>query len=87
MQKRWAANKGLFELLQEKWDMSKRLVMFQDLGELPSEDLWLSARKNSRLSHSRSSYCGTVDTNQTGNLQVVGSIPGLDQWVKDPALP
>ena len=35
-----------------------------------------------------SSHCGSVGlANPTRNHEVVGSIPGLVQWVKDPVLP
>ena len=34
----------------------------------------------------RTSRCGTAETNLTRNHEVVGSIPDLFQWVKDPAL-
>ena len=33
-----------------------------------------------------SSYCGAAEMNPTSNHEVVGSIPGLAQWVKDLAL-
>ena len=35
----------------------------------------------------RSSHCGEAEMNPTRNYEVVGLIPGLAQWVKDPALP
>ena len=35
----------------------------------------------------KSSHRGAVATNLTRNHEVAGSIPGLVQWVKDPALP
>ena len=34
-----------------------------------------------------SSRCSAVEMNPTRNHEVLGSIPGITQWVKDPVLP
>ena len=34
----------------------------------------------------RSSHCGAAEMSLTSNHEVIGSIPGLIQWVKDPVL-
>ena len=36
---------------------------------------------------SQSSPCGATEMNPTRNHEVVGSFPGLAQWVKDLAFP
>ena len=46
-------------------------------------------KKNMEVSQktkNRSSRSGAAETNPTRNHEVVGSIPDLTQWVKDPAL-
>ena len=42
---------------------------------------------NYQKEKSGSSHRGAVETNLTRNHGVVGLIPSLAQWVKDPALP
>ena len=49
-------------------------------------ELALLILKDSKRKRMRSSHPGAVETSLTRNHEVVGSIPGLAQWVKDPVL-
>ena len=44
-------------------------------------------RKRNKNIKFRSSCCSLAVTNPTSIHEDAGSIPGLTQWVKDPALP
>ena len=57
-----------------------------DVQALPRKFLIKSEPTFKNL-HFRSSPHGTVEMNPTRNHEAAGLIPGLAQWVKEPALP
>ena len=63
--------------------------MYINIGSLcctPKTKITLYINSISILKNTRSSHCGAAEANLTRNHEVVGSIPELTQWVKDPVL-
>ena len=66
---------NILSCFQRKW-----LYLGQYVGKFKAK---VTLKNNIYLGSSRR---GTVEMNSTRNHEVVGSIPGLTQWVKDPVL-
>ena len=58
------------------------LLVEMEIGAVTMENSMEGPQKTK----TRSSHHGAVETNLTRNHEVVISIPGLTQWVRDPAL-
>ena len=85
----WAAPFGMAGLCGERLSVQKdRFGLVEvrefDIHTLPFPHIKKLLSRNEVVSWS--SCCGAVETNPTRNHEVVGLIPDLAQWVKNPML-
>ena len=73
-------------LLETTLDSIRGLTLFPSLDGNGTQTL-KNLHQGSKKVNWRTSRCGTWETNLTSNHEDASSIPGLPQWVKEPALP
>ena len=69
------------------WEDSRRWVEISESRKVIDVRTGDQKKEESLEARRGSSHCGSVVTNLTSILKDMGLIPGLAQWVKDPALP
>ena len=82
MEKTWTFSKSGSSEIEDRGKKVKNIYI-ESFGELFTKTNLAVGLKTVL---SRSSHHGSGETNLTSILEDAGSIPGLTQWVKDPAL-
>ena len=67
-------------------DFAVHLKIIQHWKSTIRQKFFLKKKRKKELFHG-SSHHGTVETNPARTHEVIGWIPGLTQWIEDPALP
>ena len=76
--------------------MNNPLIEHEQIDQIPPKNIKIANKHMKRCltslviikmkNKTKSSCCGAAEMNPSRNHEVLGSIPGLTQWVKDLAL-